>query len=265
MSSIKINGSGSGKLKITGAGSAVVRIAPPAGGFDPASLGGLKAWYNASALAGLANGDAITTWADGSGFGNTLTMASYGGQVSYLSADALLNNMPVASFAGNACMDLPFASGNTIPTGDSFTLYTVGYSAESTGCYAFMGGPGAWQQMLGFMSYADTTLCNLNGNNAATKAISVNTPVILSYGYQSGTGTGDNLFYVNGSNAGVSQTGSSEVANLNQGFRVGARYASDVLPLVGSVAEVLLYLGKHNDGDRVAVTAYLAAKYGISI
>jgi len=268
MSSIKINGSGSGKLKITGVGSAVVRMSAPAGGFDPASLGGLKAWYNASALTGLSNGDAITTWADGSGFGNTLTMitlAGYGSKVSYLSADSLLNNMPAASFDGNACMDLPFSSGNTIPNGDSFTLYSVGYSAGTQGTYACMGGPGAWQQMLGFVPYDGTTYCNLNGDNAATKAISVNTPVILSYGYQSGTWTGDNLFYVNGSNAGVSQTGSVEVANLNQGFRVGARYASNVLPLVGSVAEVLLYLGKHNDGDRVAVTAYLATKYGISI
>jgi len=263
--SISIKSSGS--LNILSGGSAIINAsAPPA--FSPSSLGGLKAWYNASALTGLSNGDAITTWADGSGFGNTLTMmslAGYGSKVSYLSADALLNNMPVASFDGNACMDLPFSSGNTIPTGDSFTLYTVGYSAGTRGTYACMGGPGAWSQMLGFVPYDGTTYCNLNGNNAATKAISVNTPVILSYGYQSGTGTGDNLFYVNGSNAGVSQTGSAEVANLNQGFRIGARYASDVLPLVGSVAEVLLYLGKHNDGDRGLVTAYLATKYGITL
>jgi len=273
MSSIKINGSRAGQsLRISGGSGSAVRVVATGGGgggggggFDPASLGGLKAWYNASALAGLANGDAIITWADGSGFGNTLTMTSYGGQVSYLSSDALLNNLPVASFAGNAFMDLPFASGNTIPTGDSFTLYTVGYSAASIGTYACMGGPGAWQQMLGFVPYGGITYCNLNGNNAASKDISSNTPLILSYGYQSGTGTGDNLFYVNGSNAGVSQTGSSEVVNLNQGFRVGARYASDPLLLVGSVAEVILYQGKHNDADRVAVTAYLAAKYGISI
>ncbi len=260
---INIKGSPAGNINISGTGGEVKMFTVQVPSFDPISLGGLKAWYNASALAGLANGDAITTWADGSGFGNTLT--SYGAQISYLSADSLLNNMPVASFAGNAFMDLPFASGNTIPTGDSFTLYTVGYSAESTGCYAFMGGPGAWQQMLGFMSYADTTLCNLNGTNAATKAISVNTPVILSYGYQSGTGSGDNLLYVNGSNAGVSQTGSAEVVNLNQGFRIGARYAYDVFPLTGHVAEVILYLGKHSDGDRSLVTAYLATKYGITI
>jgi hypothetical protein len=262
MSSIKINGNGSGKLKVTGAGSAILKIAGGGGGFSPSSLGNLKAWYNASALTGLSNGDTISTWADGSEFGNTLTRE--GGQVSYVAADSLLNNRPSAAFGGGF-MDLNFSAGNTIPSGDSFTLYTVGYSAGTNGTYACMGGPGAWQQMLGFVPYSGTTYCNLNGNNAATKDIPTNTPVILSYGYQTGTGAGNNLFYVNGSNSGVTQTDDSETINLNQGFRIGARYAYDVLPLLGNVAEVILYLGKHSDEDRGTVTAYLAAKYGISI
>jgi hypothetical protein len=248
-----------GALNISG-GTLTFASSPSA--FNPSSIGGLKAWYDASALTGLVSGDAIDTWADGSGFGNTLTKV--GDQVSYVAADSLLHNRPSASFAGGY-MDLDFSAGNTIPPGDSFTLYTVGYASPS-GTIAAMGGPGAWQQMLGFVPYVDgVTYCNLNGNNAATKAISANTPVILSYGYESGTGAGDNLFYVNGSNAGVTQTGDSEVISLNQGFRIGARYAYDVLSLTGHVAEVLLYLGKHSDPDRVAVTAYLAAKYGITV
>lgn len=256
-----------GSVRIGSSGQMLIKVsAPPP--FNPASLPGLKAWYDASAITGLVDGNAIATWADGSGFGNTLTMMPLlgpGSQVSYLSADALLNNMPAASFVGNAFMDLPFASGNTIPAGDSFTLYTAGYSAAARGTYACMGGPGSWQQMLGFVPYEGTTYCNLNGNNAASKAIPTNTPLVLSYGYQSGTGCGDNLFYVNGSNAGVSQTGSSEVISLNQGFRVGGRYATDTLPLVGSVAEVILYLGKQDDASRALVTNYLASKYAIAI
>jgi len=256
-----------GSFSILSGGSAKVNVSAPAP-FNPGSLPGLKAWYDASALTGLVDGNAIATWADGSGFGNTLTMTPLlgpGSQVSYLSADPLLNNLPVASFAGNAFMDLPFASGNTIPTGDSFTLFAVGYSAGSRGTYACMGGPGSFQQMLGFVPYDGTTYCNLNGNNAAFKAIPPNTPLILSYGYQSGTGCGDNLFYVNGSNAGVSQTGSSEIVSLNQGFRVGGRYATDTLPLIGSVAEVILYLGKQDNASRNLVTSYLASKYAIAI
>lgn len=266
MSSIKINGSRPGQgVRISG-GSAPVRIwngesgGGGGGGFNPSSLGGLKAWYSASTLTGLSNGDTINTWADGSEFGNTLTRMD--GQVSYVAADSLLNNRPSAAFGGGF-MDLHFSAGNTIPSGDSFTLYTVGY-ASSSGTFAAMGGPGAWQQMLGFVPYVDgITYCNLNGNNAATKAISANTPVILSYGYESGTGAGNNLFYVNGSNSGVTQTGDSETINLNQGFRIGARYAYDVLALTGRVAEVLLYLGKQDDTSRGLVTSYLADKYGI--
>jgi hypothetical protein len=263
MSSIKINGSGAGQaLRISGGSGSAIRIAPPVVSFSPSSLPGLKAWYSASTLTGLFPGDTINTWADGSEFGNTLTRE--GGQVSYVAADSLLNNRPSAAFGGGF-MDLNFSAGNTIPSGDSFTLYTVGYSAGTNGTYACMGGPGAWQQMLGFVPYNGTTYCNLNGNNAATKAISVNTPVILSYGYQTGTGAGNNLFYVNGSNSGITQTDDSETINLNQGFRIGARYASDILPLVGHVAEVLLYLGKQDDTSRGLVTSYLADKYGISI
>lgn len=271
MSSIKINGSGSGGLRISGAGSAV-RIAPPAGGFDPGSLGGLKAWYNASALTGLVNGDTISTWTDGSGFGNTLTMVSYQSYsypAQYVASDALLNNRPAAEFTGYAYMNLPSPSANTIPSGNSFTLYSVGYS--SSGTHASLGddpggGGGVGWPMLGFVDYNGTTYANDNGFSPATKVIAPNTPSIFSYGYTGGSSLGSNLFYVNGSNAGVNQqSGGGTLNEMNQGFRIGARYASDIMPLVGHVAEVLLYLGKHSDEDRGTVTAYLAAKYGISI
>jgi hypothetical protein len=36
-------------------------------------------------------------------------------------------------------------------------------------------------------------------------------------------------------------------------------------PFSGNMAEFIMYEGKHSDTDRVAVTAYLAAKYGITI
>ncbi|MCA1590977.1 MAG: hypothetical protein LC734_11470, partial [Acidobacteria bacterium] len=70
-----------------------------ASGFSPASISGLQLWLKADALAGLADGTAVSSWTDSSGNGRAAAQAS--GTLQPLYKTAIVNSLPVVRFDGS--------------------------------------------------------------------------------------------------------------------------------------------------------------------
>ncbi len=280
MSSIKINGSGSGGLRITGAGSAVVKIAPPAGGFDPGSLAGLVSWYKADAILGVANGGDVDSWLDSSTTGYTLTKASSGAASPiYSAADALLGGQPSVQFvraSGSALRYNITNSGSPLPMGnDPRTMYAVGYMTNpSAGAYQSAFGYGTNSNYTRFQLFqysSGTGLLSMEFGSLASGGgiVSANTSFIAAFPYA--TNTQSCPFYLNG----VSYPSTDPYANVLRTGEDGGGFSQIIIGSLagvdpisewgGAIAETLIYNTAHDGATRVLVQNYLATKYGISI
>ena len=62
--------------------------------------GNLAGWYKADAITGLSDGDAVDSWVDSSGNGNTLTQSTSGAKPSYETNE--VNSLPVVRFDKDA-------------------------------------------------------------------------------------------------------------------------------------------------------------------
>ena len=295
---IKIGGTGGGKMQIVGGGGKVIISPPP---FGPMSLGGLKAWYDASAITGLSDGSPVPLWNDSSGNGNTaLLYMGYGGNddsrlispdsdsPSWVQADANFNGKPSIHFKGKGFG--PYNSGHkfsskggSYPTSGGFTMYFVGRldpaAQDNSGERQYMAGFNAPDSIGGIATrpffrynpalptwHGPSTSVESYDNYAAYSETLAGPGMtsILSYAYTSGDNFGDNLFYINGSNSGITQTHNATkvilpITDIYLGSGAGGN------PFSGNMSEFIMYEGKHSDSDRALVTAYLATKYGITI
>ena len=252
-SRIKISRNGTNTLKITATSN---------NGFNPISLGGLKAWYKADALVGINNGDPVTLWPDSSGLGfNASLLGGYGPSPTYVASDSLLNNKPSVYLDGTAAF-----SCNSITSMSSFTLYSVNWQTGYGEVACLQDGAGG---RFGFLPYFDGNIyANAVYSNGARTPWYSSTPMILSYPYQVGSTIGTNLFYYNGSNATVTQLGTGETLGAMTAIMLGGRYYGGYnaeLKMTGNIAEVLVFDNTHDNTTRGLVESYLAEKYGITI
>ena len=313
---INIKGSPAGTINISGTGGQVKMFTVPV--FGPMSLGGLKAWYDASAITGLSDGSPVPLWNDSSGNGYTaLLYMGYGGNddsrlispdsdsPSWVQADANFNGKPSVHFKGKGYG--PYNTGHkfssksgSYPASGGFTMYFVGRldpaAQDNSGERHLIAGvnapdsagygTGYQYDTMPFFRYTpnnpgwggpSTSVVSGNGNTFAAYSETLAGPgvtSILSYGIASaarpapgsppgGDNFGDALMYINGSNSGITQThNSTKVLLPITDIYLGCFEAR---PFAGNMAEFILYEGKHSDSDRALVTAYLAAKYGITI
>lgn len=223
---------------------------------------------------------------------------------SWVQADANFNGQPSVHFKGkgygpyNGGHKFSSKSGS-YPTSGGFTMYFVGRldsaSQDNSGQRQYIAGlnaPDSAGYGTGYQ-YPTFPFFRYNTNNPgwggpSTSVESYDTYAayseslagpgvtsILSYAYESaarpvgsiditgGDNFGDDLMYINGSNSEITQTHNAlkivlPITDIYLGGTNG-------YPFSGNMAEFIVYQGKHNDADRVAVTAYLATKYGVSI
>jgi hypothetical protein len=87
---------------------------------DPTDIAGCHIWLAADAIVGLADGDRVTTWADGSGNGNDATSA---GLARPMYKTGILNSLPVVRFLGSAGEFMTWA--NVISSLTAGTFFAV--------------------------------------------------------------------------------------------------------------------------------------------
>lgn len=224
------------------------------GSFSPASISGLKLWLKADALS-LNDGDAVDTWTDSSGTGNSVTEAT---------------NRPLYKTGGSNGKPYVYFDGtNDLLTKSSPVGLPTGTGARSVFIVSAGRAISNYQPM-----YAYGTA----GNNEVFSLSYHSSGYLLSWGYSNddlvlASSLVNNTTYYfahqyTGSNIVVRQNG-SELANYADTINTGStalkigNYINDAYPGPVNIYEVLIYNSFITGTDLTNVENYLKTKYGL--
>lgn len=224
---------------------------------NPGSFSGLVAWFDASALTGLAEDDSVGTWPDRSANGNDATQATAANQPLYKAS--LIGGRPGLSFDGT-----DFLATGDVSLG-TFSMFIV-FSATANGMPITHGdatgtGNGHW-------IYTDEG-CAIDlrrGGAFSGKNVSPDWGIdgasrVVTHTFD-GTHAG-NLLYIDG----TAQTLVDCLSSVDPGttptaqaLGIGAR-PTGANPVTGSIAEVIVYDRVLTAAERQTVETYLGTKY----
>ncbi len=207
--------------------------------FTPSAITGLQLWLKTDTITGVSSGSPISSWADASGRGNTVTGA--------------------ASYQTNAVNGLPAVrttAGQTLRITTNFPPpYTVLYVARQNGpnrqrvLSAFNNWLLGWWGASKRQAYFDGWVTNPGG-------VSADSGVYL----YTAVGTGSlSTVYENGAQLASNANGLSGPNGLVLGGWSGSEYSD------ADFAEVIIYNQALSDTDRRKVEQYLGTKYGITV
>ncbi len=217
-----------------------VIVAPPA----PAGLGtsdGLVAWYDASQLHGLSNGNSVDTWTDSSGYGHTASRTA--GTMTY--ADSQVNGLPVVQFRNQGYADI-------VGTLFAKDQYMVIRNPDSSNGFTQWGAAlGNVTDQHGYMM-GNEAGSFWGGNSPA--AVSENGTVLPGNNV-----TNDGVYIILKITGAYPDTNPRNYSLGNCYGNGSAKYHSCSL----DVAEIIAYDHVLTPGQELAVGAYLTAKYNI--
>ncbi len=222
----------------------VCTVAAPAGGATLTETANMSLWLKPETLSALSDGGVVTTWPDSSGNARDATQAT--ANLKPLYKTNVLNGLSVVRFD----IDDRMLSGLTISVAP-YSIYVVySYrSATSTGRRA-INGSNNW--LIGPYSNKYDSNAGVFGSGPA---VTQNQFVIQHVVTQ---GTASVQSSVNRRNYFPSGT------VLPGAIGLGAQGAITE-PLDGDIAEVICYSVAHTKAQQETVTAYLGAKYGITL
>jgi autotransporter-associated beta strand protein len=215
---------------------------------DPAGVTGAKLWLDAAQLAGLTDGQTVSTWTDMSGNGNNATLSK--GAPKYRAN--VLNGQPVMRFT---TADM-FATANLSAQFPSAATLFIVATINSTS-YDFLYTGSAWNEWWRY-----------GGNGNSYPAIFRN-PRINDYCTMPGTGT--RLFTVSSS----ASAWRMSIDGVSKGVVSGSYSAGGVQNIPGNaneaspcacdIAEVIEFNRVLTSAEESAVNIYIANKYGLAI
>lgn len=241
-------------------------------GFDPRSIGGLSAWYDASDATTITlNGSAVSQWNDKSGNGLHASQSTANNQPSYLTNDR--NGLAVVSFDG---------------TNDSLVTssFSNGYAAFTTFCVLSVTGIGSggiglcvlWtrstdrQRSVVIITSNATPPMSIRGHLLSSGVSDYNCAAFGSYGsyfyttsrWDGTTSSRGTAFTgrVNGTAMANTETGGISSSNVaNTVLRIGNR-SDGTRGLQGKIGEMILYSSPLSSADVSSVESYLSRKWG---
>lgn len=210
------------------------------------------AWWKADSLTGP-DGTPVASWPDSSANGFAATQATAARQP--ILKTNVLNGQPVVRFATHWLNSSASASG-----GPNQTVFTV-VSSVSPGTNTVRGASAAGGLQFRIVSGRPNLVRQtLNDIGSGTNTpIASGVAAIYATSYVDATSY---VFYVNGA-----ATGTNTVANqiyANTTTVIGGR-DSGTEPLIGDLAELIVYNRILTTEERAAVTAYLSLKYAIPL
>lgn len=213
--------------------------------FDPLSVTGCKAWWNAAYVDTPVDGSAISTLYDISGNGNHLTQATGSAKPTYRATTGP-NSKPCADFDGGDSLARIFPTPLVQPN----TFFAVFQLDTATGVLTDNTGGGAGRV---FATYGDPWQIDA-GVGLVHTAVRRTGEWVLSEGVFNGASSRNTIdgITVNG-NAG---TNSWDGVTMSGNWLGGN-------PIDGRVAEFIIYNANVLDADRASVRAWLCKKYDI--
>jgi chitodextrinase len=221
------------------------------------SRSGLQLWLRADSLS-LANGAAVSQWADQSGHGNTASQTVIAKQPTYTAGVAgTYKGMPMVHFNSGATQYLSVANATGLNP-SQITIIAVARRNTGTGTVMIAAKEtGTTGYSLRFTS-ATAVNGYINNAQAAPGVIATGSLALIDQTYDQV----QNLLYVNGS-AGTGNAYAAAIASNTNALTIGSKGSSN--PLNGDIAEMLIYDHALNDEDRKAIEAYVNEKYGVGV
>lgn len=229
--------------------------------------GNLAGWYKADAITGLTDGDAVASWVDSSGQGNTLTQSTSGAKPSYETNE--LNSLPVVRFDKDASPgDNLFSAdlgGDFEPgTGDFYIAMVAKF--PSSGTQFIMAKANSGVQGLNFFisgsnlffrcQTVGTTTDNIRQDSVVDSSFHTivcrRVSTTLGSEYDGSAFTTDDGTKVNDGDL-------DNDANFNVASSSTAGLDADM-----DLAEALIAVGTLTDDNLQRITGYLAHKYAIT-
>jgi hypothetical protein len=235
-------------------------------GATPSLAASLKTWFAADAIAGLANGAAVSNWTDISGNSDNATQSTVSQQPVYVTN--ALNSLPVIRFNAGYSNVLAFPR----PVQDDFTIFCVFRSTQGfgSGTLYYQGAGLVNGEVAGVTTDFGTCLFN-NGQICAGTGepdVAVNSipgfnngqPHLMTFKRTESTGEVD--LYVDGSFMG-STTGNTGSLTASGQLVLGAQQTM-INFLTGDIAEVKIFNSALSDIDRNVEESRLECKYGMA-
>lgn len=237
-------------------------FATPQPGVSPLQLPGLVAWYDASQITGLSDGEAVAQWNDVSGNGNHLTQGTAGFRPIY--KVSIVNGLPVVRFDGT---DDKLTRSTLVAATTQVTAYFFVWKVDTTG--------GNQQR---FIDYDGTGERQAVDVLIATSVIQLWASEFREHTSWSGDVNQLVTVVIDGSGDGSSSTiridgvaltpAAVDPGDFGLGsLRVGSA-ADGTIPLKGDLAELAIFGAKSSPYSTTEITqmeSYLASKWGIGI
>jgi hypothetical protein len=230
--------------------------------------GNLAGWYKADNISGLSDGDAVASWKDSSGNGNTLTQSTSGAKPSYETNE--LNSLPVVRFDKDASPgDNLFSAdlgGNFEPgTGDFYIAMVAKFPTSSSSSQFVMTKANGLQGLTLFISSSNLTF-KPQTVGGTTQSIVQNSVIDSSFHTIVCRRVSSTLGSEYDGSAFSTDDGSKvNDGNLNNdnSFNVGSS-STGGLDTDMDLAEMLIAVGTLTDDNLQRITGYLAHKYAIT-
>lgn len=258
-------------INVRGSGGAInFRIGPPPP-FTPLSLPGLAAWYKAE-TATVNESLVVTLWPDSSGNGADLGPVPGVSQPTLLINHIDFNSQNVLSLDGTQQLYKLLPSG-LAGSDSAFSLYITAKPTAGSTRVAFgwgQSGPGDSVNVNWTINGAQAVVELTEGATmGSVQYVTDNSAQIFS----AHLGQGQDILTqsevrVNGAipaNLGGGASGTLSIPIPVPETRLGSYFGTPATSYVGLIAEILVYNAQHTNSERLQVTQYLAAKYGISI
>ncbi|MEQ8337900.1 MAG: DUF2341 domain-containing protein [Cyclobacteriaceae bacterium] len=233
----------------------------------------LQLWLRADDL-NLTDGSSVTTWNDVSGHGLSATASGGGGTEPTFDANTVNTTLPSLSFDDGDYLNLGQPAGlDFVPGTDSWSFFIVYNISNPTEQGTFFskadatGGNRTYQYTVDDSGGAETYFSSYIGGNFQAGTVQINTGNWFVSSHSNNTTlrdswTNENTNIVNDA-IGTNNTGAVDV--LIGARRQTAPSTGSGFNLDGSIAEIAMYRGVMSEVQRVIITNYLAAKYGIAL
>ena len=238
-----------------------------AGGFDPRTITGLVAWWDAQVPSSYDVATGVSEWRDLSGNGHTLTQAIANNRP----AVSTMNSRTAFSFDGNNDELIAGSAVLNVTSADSFSVVGVTQIANSESGYIVGTGSGTG---VGFLvgTVNNVTQYDLRyGNNlpvgsSATKADNIAQVWSVTHRGAAGMTNKTTLWSLDGTlSAGTigQSTFSAATTNLVIGNRPGGTVAGTYL--AGLVGTIVIYSRELTLAERSTIERWLGSRWGVTV
>ena len=220
--------------------------------FDPRKLPGASSFYDASTITGFTDGQALTTWSDGSGLGNNVRQAGANSLAVPTFKTNIQNGNPAVFFTNNS---LQLDTIQDFPNGQ--TIYLV---IKMT-----TGRPSGYSVLYINKQILITTLPASDGFGVYTNGSYGNTPSLTTAGWIVLTVTSPDSSHLSLSTNGAevyANTGfawgnsNRQTIGSNEGDTGGQSWQ-------GYIGEIRTFGQAHSPTDQAKMVSYLRTKWGI--